>query len=157
MAKVPENEKKRNKDKSQTRSKLWLTEEDYEFYKTLPKEYKTPEIREMLHEFERWRNTRDKRHSRNPVTILPFDQEYIERNTIADVSTEEKAMERADIEMLWAAIDQLSPTQKRRLIARYFWGYGCREIARTEGVEHRAVVKSIALALENLKKVIKKF
>jgi RNA polymerase sigma factor (sigma-70 family) len=55
---------------------------------------------------------------------------------------------------LWSAIQRLNPLQQKRVIKHFFLGMTLREIAREEGVNHSAVVKSIDKAKEKLKKII---
>lgn len=155
MAKGPKNEKSEEKPVKQ--GSLWLTEEDYEFYKDLPGEYKTPEIRGMLHEFEKWRDAHSKRKSRNGVKFISYNAGYIEKTTDPDISAEDRALDSIESQMLWAAIDKLPPVQRRRLVAHYFYGKSYREIAHAEGVAFNAITKSLAAAIEQLRRLIKEF
>ena len=61
-------------------------------------------------------------------------------------SEEEKALRNA--------IMKLKPIQRERLIKYYFEGKSSRKIADEEGVAYSAVDKSIAAAIENLKKFL---
>lgn len=60
------------------------------------------------------------------------------------------------IDQLNAAIDELSPIEKQRVIDHYYNGKRIGEIAREEGISHQAVSKSMALSLRKIKKILKK-
>lgn len=53
------------------------------------------------------------------------------------------------------AIAQLPAVQRRRLILYYFGGYTYKQIAQMEGCKHPAIIKSVAAAQKNLKKMLK--
>ena len=70
----------------------------------------------------------------------------------ADGKTPEKQMEQEqDAERIAQALDGLSDVQKRRLLM-YAEGKTLREIARMEGVDHKAVKKSIEAARKIFRK-----
>lgn len=155
MAKQPnETEYNDNSEKENT-TLPWLTQEDYDFYIKLPDEYKIPEIREMLHEFEKWRAAHDKRKYRNKVMFVSSDTIYAELSSKHEISAEEKALENDKYRNVCEAIDMLPSPQKRRLIAHYIWGYNLSEIGRAEGVSHTAVAKSLKKAIARLKVLLK--
>lgn len=52
---------------------------------------------------------------------------------------------------LWEAINSLNEKQRKRLIAYYFEGKTYREIADEEGVDHKAIIRSVEIALKNLR------
>ena len=52
------------------------------------------------------------------------------------------------------AIDKLTDTQKRRVIAYFFENKSSREIAIEEGVNYSKIEKSINLALKKLKNIL---
>jgi len=53
---------------------------------------------------------------------------------------------------LEVAMEQLTPTQRRRVIAHFYDGKSSRTIAKEEGVNYSKVDKSIKAALEKLRK-----
>jgi RNA polymerase sigma factor (sigma-70 family) len=57
---------------------------------------------------------------------------------------------------LYAAIEKLSETQRRRLRMRFFDGLTFRRIAEIDSVSHKTVMKSVAQAIEILRKHISK-
>ena len=69
---------------------------------------------------------------------------------IAQILAKEQSRE------LWEAINSLNEKQRKRLIAYYFHGKTYREIAVEEGVDHKAIIRSVAIALKNLKIFLKK-
>ena len=58
------------------------------------------------------------------------------------------------IGQLYAAMDKLSETQRRRLELRFFDGMTYRQIAKTENVTHKSVEESIISALKRLKELL---
>ncbi len=57
---------------------------------------------------------------------------------------------------LHKAIAQLPATQRRRLLLYYFGGYTYEQIAQMEGCKHPAIMKSVASAEKNIKKILSK-
>ena len=57
---------------------------------------------------------------------------------------------------LWEAINSLNEKQMKRLIAYYFEGKTYREIADEEGVDHKAIIRSVEIALKNLRIFLEK-
>lgn len=55
----------------------------------------------------------------------------------------------------WIAISSLNEKQRKRLIAYYFEGKTYREIADEEGVDHKAIIHSVEIALKKLKIFLK--
>ena len=70
-------------------------------------------------------------------------------------SFESEVVENEKNKKVRAAIMQLKPIQKRRLIKHFYKGMSSREIAKEEGVNYSAVDKSIAAAINNLKNILK--
>ena len=60
------------------------------------------------------------------------------------------------MELVQAAISQLKPIQRDRLVKFFFDGKSMREIADEEGVNHSAVSKSINAAIKKVKKFFEK-
>lgn len=71
--------------------------------------------------------------------------EAAEEDCAAQVFAQEQSRE------LWEAINSLNEKQRKRLIAYYFEGKTYREIADEEGVDHKAIIHSVVLALKNLR------
>ena len=90
------------------------------------------------------------------VDAFSYDDEIMAafHPELAEDTFEEELFQRMDTKRLWEAIGKLPMIQKCRLIEHFFKGKSCREIARCEGVHHRAVTKSIECALKNLKKTL---
>lgn len=72
------------------------------------------------------------------------------------IRAEEEAAHEILLEHLQEAIDHLTPTQARRLHARYMLGMKCRDIARAEGVSGSVISSSVTDAIKRLKKYFKK-
>ena len=68
----------------------------------------------------------------------------------------DEAAEELLLERLAEAISQLSPTQARRLHARYALKKKFREIAAEEGVSHSCACDSVTGALKKLQKIFAK-
>ena len=71
---------------------------------------------------------------------------------ISDV--EEKVIVRIENQRLMKALDQLTPTQKRRVTAYFIEGKSSRAIAAEEGVNYSKVDNSIKAALKKLKEIL---
>lgn len=55
---------------------------------------------------------------------------------------------------LYSAIATLSEVQRRRLLLYYFTDLSYRQIGEIEGVNHKTVARSVAGAIERLRKII---
>lgn len=81
-----------------------------------------------------------------------MDAVEFEGGSYGTEDTPERQMERKlDEECIAHALDRLSEVQRRRLLM-FADGMSMREIARTENVQHRAVVKSIEGARKKFKR-----
>ncbi len=69
---------------------------------------------------------------------------------------EEEQLLAQKMELVQAAISQLKPIQRDRLVKFFFDGKSMREIAEEEGVNHSAVSKSINAAIKKVKKFFEK-
>ena len=69
-------------------------------------------------------------------------------------TVEEIALQHFQNELLHTAIAQLPEKQRARLILYYFGELTYEQIAEMEGCTHPAVMKSVAAALEKLKKLL---
>lgn len=72
------------------------------------------------------------------------------------IQAEEEAAHEILLEHLQEAIGQLTPTQARRLHARYVLGMKYRDIARAEGVSGSVISSSVTDAIKKLRKYFKK-
>ena len=82
--------------------------------------------------------------------------EYIDGVTNATMATPQEDVADLLIKMelvkqLHAAMDKLTETQRRRLILYYYHGLTYRRIAEIEKVDHKAVITSVARAIQILK------
>ena len=77
---------------------------------------------------------------------------------IADSSepVEDHVYHRIIHQKLHKAIAQLPHIQRRRVLLYYFGGYTYEQIAEMEGCKHPAVMKSVATAERNIKKILSK-
>lgn len=81
-----------------------------------------------------------------------MDAAEFEGGSYGTEDTPERQMEQElDEERIARALDRLSEVQRRRLLM-FVDGMSMREIARTENVQHRAVVKSIEGARKKFKR-----
>lgn len=90
------------------------------------------------------------RMARGHIYSLEEDlEEHHPEAAVEDCATQVFAKEQSG--ELWEAINSLNDIQRKRLIAYYFEGKTYREIADEEGVDHKAIVRSVAIALKNLR------
>lgn len=133
-----------------------LTEEEIlEKYKPLVQEYipflvLPPMYGEVRQQFRRNENKHYMRMVRGHIYSLEEDlEEHHLEAAVEDCAAQVFAKEQS--RELWKAINALNEIQRKRLIAYYFEGKTYREIANEEGVDHKAVVRSVAIALKNLR------
>ncbi len=60
-------------------------------------------------------------------------------------------------EQMYAAINQLSEIQARRIYAKFFQNMSVRQIAMIEGIDESSVSESISKGLKKIKKILKNF
>lgn len=72
------------------------------------------------------------------------------------IQAEDEAAQELLLEHLREAIDTLTPTQARRLYARYELGMKYRDIAKAEGVSGSVISSSVTDAIKKLRKYFKK-
>ena len=91
------------------------------------------------------------------LSELDFGEEPISHK-IADPSEpmEDRVYRRIIYQELHKAIAQLPEIQRRRLLLYYFGGYTYEQIAKMEGCKHPAIIKSVASAEKNIKKILSK-
>ena len=105
---------------------------------------------EVRQQFRRNENKHYMRMVRGHFYSLEDDlEEHHPEAAVEDCAVQIFAQEQS--RELWKAINSLNNIQKKRLIAYYFEGKTYREIADEEGVDHKAVVRSVAIALKNLR------
>ena len=77
---------------------------------------------------------------------------------IADFSepVEDHVYRRILYQELHKAIAQLPEIQRSRVLLYYFGGYTYEQIAEMEGCKHPAIIKSVASAEKNIKKILSK-
>ena len=107
---------------------------------------------------EEFRRNEKKHHMRSvrSVDAFGYEDELTEQHhpeLIAD--TVESVFLKSETEKaLFEAIRMLKPIQRERLTKYYFQGKNASQIAKEEGVSSQAVDKSLAAAIENLKKLL---
>lgn len=87
--------------------------------------------------------------------IFTLDEEFDEHHP--EVATEDcmvQILANERNQTLWNAINTLGEKQRRRLLSYYFKGKTYREIADEEGVDHKAIVRSVEAAVRKLKKFL---
>lgn len=130
-------------------------EEILEKYKPFVQEYipflvLPPIYGEVRQQFRRNENKHYMRMVRGHFYSLEEDleehhPEIAVEDCIAQIFAQEQSRE------LWEAINSLNEKQRKRLIAYYFEGKTYREIADEEGVDHKAIIRSVEIALKNLR------
>ena len=69
---------------------------------------------------------------------------------------EDRVYRRIMYQELHKAIAQLPEIQRRRVLLYYFGGYTYEQIAQMEGCKYPAIIKSVAAAEKNIKKILSK-
>lgn len=93
------------------------------------------------------------------------DRRHLDLSDYEEGKTESRLLDRyADLSYLMErlesyaqlhnAVAKLPDIQRRRIIAYFFEGYCCKEIAMMEGVRHQSISASIRKALKTLKKIL---
>lgn len=115
----------------------------------------SPAFGEIRDEFRR---NEKKHHMRSvrSVDAFGYEDERTEQHHPELISdTLESAFLKSETEKaLFEAIRMLKPIQRERLTKYYFQGKNASQIAKEEGVSSQAVDKSLAAAIENLKKLL---
>ena len=89
---------------------------------------------------------------RNQSAIQCEEGLYEDLMTIQPTGFEDELIAHMEQERLPELIAKLPEVQRRRLTAYFYDGLTYQEIAAHEGVHHSAVIRSVELALKNLKK-----
>lgn len=130
-------------------------EEILEKYKPIVQEYipflvLPPIYGEVRQQFRRNENKHYMRMLRGHFYSLEEDlEEHHPEIAVEDCAVQLFAQEQS--RELWEAINSLNEKQRKRLIAYYFEGKTYREIADDEGVDHKAIIRSVEIALKNLR------
>lgn len=114
-----------------------------------------PMYGEVRQQFRRNENKHYMRMVRGHIYSLEEDleehhPEIAVEDCIAQIFAQEQSRE------LWEAINSLNEKQRKRLIAYYFEGKTYREIADEESVDHKAIIRSVEIALKNLRIFLEK-
>lgn len=111
------------------------------------------EVNEELGDFitasRREESNLDRKERYHSYSLDAIDYEGLEYST--DTTPETEMSSRDDTARVNVALDKLSETQQRRLLMLAD-GLSIREIARREGVDHRAIRESIEAARKKFKK-----
>ncbi len=110
------------------------------------------ELFNMLDRFElddlSYLNEVDRHYEQSELTEAAlYDRSVDEPEGVEDI-----VLRGLQYEALHNAVAELPETQRRRLMLYYFSGLTYEQIAEKEGCSHPAVLKSVKLALETLKK-----
>ena len=90
---------------------------------------------------------------RRNQAALQCEENFVEEfMTAPPVGFEDELIWRLEQERLPGLIAKLPEIQRRRLMAYFYEGLTFREIAAREGIDHRAVNRSVDSALKALKK-----
>ena len=106
-------------------------------------------------EFMRNEKKHEKRAARS-VCIFDYSEETERHHPeiLLNFSPDEEIVIREEGERVRAAIENLSPVQKRRIMKHFFQGKSLRKIAMEEGRSYASVYESYLLALQNLKRFL---
>ena len=112
----------------------------------------TKEVADYLEECRRDMHRQSKKKKRNQDGIQ-CEEDYIEELMAnKPMGFEDELIWRLEQERLPGLIALLPEVQRRRLTAYYYEGLTYQEIGKRENVHHTAVMRSVDLALKNLKK-----
>ncbi len=82
----------------------------------------------------------------------------IDKHVLFVVATPDEIYEKkVSQEDMYAAINQLTETQARRIYAKFFLGMSVVQIAKIEGVNKNSVNESILRGLKKIEKILKNF
>lgn len=113
----------------------------------------TPEMADVICEY--WRNEwkHEKRMLRG--SLFPVEDDFDEHHPeCAGPDCLEQLLLEELSQDVQAAIERLTPIQRRRLFKWVFLGMTAREIAAEEGVTHSKIIKSLSHAREKMKKFL---
>ena len=110
------------------------------------------EVADYLEDCRRDMSRQIKQKQRNQATIKCEDDFVEELMAVPPMSFEDELISRLEQERLPKLIILLPETQRRRLTAYFYEELTYQEIAVREGVNHRAIMRSVESALKKLKK-----
>jgi len=110
------------------------------------------EVADYLEDCRRDIHRQFMKRQRNLAAVRCEDDFVEELMATPPESFEDELMARLDQERLPGFIAQLPEIQRRRLRAYFYEGLTYQEIAAREGVDHRAVMRSVSSAIKKLKK-----
>ncbi len=106
---------------------------------------------EARNEFNRNEDKHRKRTQRS-TSIFDFSEETENYHPeIASVSIEDEVINNEQVQLLRAAISQLKPIQRERLVKYFFYGKNLRQIAKEEGKAYSTIYESYESALKKLR------
>ena len=89
-------------------------------------------------------------------SCFSIDDDFEEHHSeYAAPDCEDEALFIEQKRLLWKAINSLNEKQRKRLISHFIDGKTYREIGELEGVDHKAIVHCVEVAIKNLKKFLK--
>lgn len=108
-------------------------------------------VKELLEQSDRQIRSQ-RRQDRRYLDFTPLTDEVLEISLLGVYEDTADLLERMECNArLHNAIGKLTEVQRRRLSLYYFEGLTYSQIAKLEGVSHRAVIYSIEQALKQLK------
>lgn len=108
-------------------------------------------VKELLEQSDRQIRSQ-RRQDRRYLDFTPLTDEVLEISLLGVYEDTADLLERMERDArLHKAIGKLTEVQRRRLSLYYFEGLTYSQIAKLEGVSHRAVIYSIEQALKQLK------
>lgn len=108
-------------------------------------------VKELLEQSDRQIRSQ-RRQDRRYLDFTPLTDEVLEISLLGAYEDTADLLERMERNaQLHKAIGKLTEVQRRRLSLYYFEGLTYSQIAKLEGVSHRAVIYSIEQALKQLK------
>lgn len=112
-------------------------------------------VKELLEQSDRQIRSQ-RRQDRRYLDFTPLTDEVLEISLLGVYEDTADLLERMERNArLHKAIGKLTEVQRRRLSLYYFEGLTYSQIAKLEGVSHRAVIYSIEQALKQLKTLCK--
>ena len=110
------------------------------------------EVADYLEDCRRDIHSQYKKKQRNQGGIK-CEEDFIEElMEVKPIGFEDELIRRLEQERLPRLIASLPEVQRRRLTAYYYEGLTYQEIAKRENVHHTTIMRSVDLAVKNLKK-----
>jgi RNA polymerase sigma-70 factor, ECF subfamily len=115
------------------------------------------EIADVFADYRRLMHAQAEQQRYNHVVFRNLESYSDSSTATSSMSPQEMLEHREAMEDLYAAINTLSESQKRRIIACYILGMSQADIARAEGTNRKTVCESIQRALGQLRKNLQNF